>query len=563
MRLTKMKGQTSLSSFSLLVKRYLLIPLQWPDLFPAAERMPSWGQLPLTCLIASLGVWMISIGYILARDGNSNGGESLFWLGLAVIFIPVLVRFLSKDLGRREAIGMMFAIALCTYLIRYLGGPAFFTGFDEFLHWRTAYDILASKGLFTSNSLLPVSPFYPGLESVTTALVSLTGINIVQAGLAVIGVSRLMMILGLYLLFEQLTKSARTAGLAALIYTGSSTFLYFDAQYGYETLALPLAIAVIYMLVRRISVHRQSYWIWTILTALVIFAIVPTYHATSYALAGFLLLWTCTDLLAQWQGRAAYNPFGFAAWLIFLCLIWLAFVATITIQYLSPIVGGAYQSVYSLVTGHSAVRHLFVNSAGQGSAVYERFFAFGSVLLLLFLIPFGLWQWWLRYRAQSIAIALAIAVLFYPALPAMRLVSGAWDLSNRMSGFFFIAVAYIVALGMIELPLPSRLSGIRKGVVCASVFIIFAGGIASGSSPVTRLPSPYAPAAEERSIDQEGIQAANWAQTVLGPNNRMAGDRTDTILMGAYGTQSMITDVSISGLFLRDTVTPADLKIYY
>jgi hypothetical protein len=246
--------------------------------------------------------------------------------------------------------------------------------------------------------------------------------------------------------------------------------------------------------------------------------------------------------------------------LIFLCLIWLAFIATITIQYLSPIVGGAYQSVYSLLTGHSAVRHLFVNSAGQGSAVYERFFAFGSVLLLLLLIPFGLWQWWLRYRAQSIALALAISVLFYPALPAMRLVSGAWDLSNRMSGFFFIAVSYIVALGMVELPLPSRLSGIRKGLVCVSVFIIFAGGIASGSSPVTRLPSPYAPAAEERSIDQEGIQAANWAQAVLGPNNRMASDRTDTILMGAYGTQSMITDVSISGLFLRDTVTASDLK---
>ena len=560
-----MKGQKNKSSFLFSVKRYLLFPLQWPDLFPAEGRIPDWGKFPLICLVASLGVWTISIGYVLARDGNSTGGESLFWLGLAVIYIPVIIRLLSRDLGRGEAIGMMLVIALCTYLVRYLGGPAFFTAFDEFLHWRTAYDILSTQHLFTNNSLLPVSPLYPGLESITAALVSLTGLDIVQAGLAVIGVSRLVMILGLYLLFEQMTKSSRTAGLAVLIYTGSSTFLYFDSQYGYETLALPLAVVAIYMLVRRVSSYGWSYWIWTILSAITIFAIVPTHHATSYALIGFLLLWTCTDLYVQWQGGPAYNPFEFAAWLILLCLIWIATAATITIQYLTPIVGGALQSAVGLLTGQSVIRQLFVNSAGQGSAIYERIFAYGSVLIIVLIIPFGLWQWWLRYRGQSISIALAIAVLVYPALPLMRLSSGAWELSDRMSGFIYIAVAYIVALGMIELPLPARFSEFRKWFACVAVFIIFAGGIAAGSSPQTRLPSPYRPAAEELSIDRENIAAAQWAQAVLGPNNRMAGDRTETILMGAYGTQRMITsssdNVSISGLFLDDTVTPSDQLI--
>ncbi|MBI3739650.1 MAG: hypothetical protein HY258_11435 [Chloroflexi bacterium] len=134
-----------------------------------------------------------------------------------------------------------------------------------------------------------------------------------------------------------------------------------------------------------------------------------------------------------------------------------------------------------------------------------------------------------------------------------------------MSGFIYVALAFIVAIGMMEFPLPPRGLQIRPWIVAPCIILIFVGGVVAGSSPQTRLPSPYLPAAESRSIDEEATMAAEWSRKILGPNNRMVGDRTMTTLMGAYGTQRMVLnlsdDVSISGLFLRYKVTDSDREI--
>ncbi len=50
-------------------------------------------------------------------------------------------------------------------------------GFDELLHYRTVDNILTTRHLFSPNSLLPVSPYYPGMETVTAVLVQLTGLE--------------------------------------------------------------------------------------------------------------------------------------------------------------------------------------------------------------------------------------------------------------------------------------------------------------------------------------------------------------------------------------------------
>lgn len=46
-----------------------------------------------------------------------------------------------------------------------------------------------------------------------------------------------------------------------------------------------------------------------------------------------------------------------------------------------------------------------------------------------------------------------------------------------------------------------------------------------------------------RSIELEGIQAALWANSNIGPNNRMATDLTNQILMSAYGDQRIVTSL--------------------
>ncbi|HEX5689188.1 MAG TPA: hypothetical protein VFX76_04265, partial [Roseiflexaceae bacterium] len=62
--------------------------------------------------------------------------------------------------------------------------------------------------------------------------------------------------------------------------------------------------------------------------------------------------------------------------------------------------------------------------------------------------------------------------------------------------------------------------------------------------PWARMPGPYLPAADMRSIDAQGLLAADWMRTAFGPGNRLVTDRTNRLLMGAYAGQRPVTSFS-------------------
>ena len=64
---------------------------------------------------------------------------------------------------------LVILLGLALYAVKVLHSPTGFTHFDEFLHWRSALDVVERQRLFVPNSLLPISPHYPGLEIVTLA----------------------------------------------------------------------------------------------------------------------------------------------------------------------------------------------------------------------------------------------------------------------------------------------------------------------------------------------------------------------------------------------------------
>lgn len=553
-----------MSSIGRTINNLIHLPLKWERPVQTESPRVGWGALPWVGVIASLGVLSISVACSLSLNG-SVGATTFYWIGLTLLYMPVAVRFIINDVSRQESVGMLIILSIGTFLVSYFNGPLVFKGFDEFLHWRTAYDILENHRLFTTNSLLPVSPHYPGLESVTTALVNMTGLSITDAGFLAIAASRLVMMLGLFLLYEKLTQSVRVAGIATLVYMGSSTFAYFDSQYGYETLALPLMIVCLYTILRRSDASGTARWVWNIVSLLVMFAIVVTHHVTSYMLVIFLLVWTGADLVIRWLGKKSATPLGMVAWLVILLWLWVAFAAPDTISYLTPIVNGALNSFYGILTGTSATRQLFQNAAGQGAIVVERVLGILSVLILAFSWPFGLWQWFLRHKYNALAATFALIALAYPALPIMRLSGGSWDMAHRSSGFVFIAMGFIVALAMVEFPIPAKLHRLRDWLAIVGLTIVFLGGVVSGASPNSRMPQPYRPAAGQRSVDDEGLMAAEWARSRLGPDNRFVGDRTDVVVIGAYGIQRMITDlydgVSVSGIMLRYKLAPTDIAV--
>jgi len=67
------------------------------------------------------------------------------------------------------------------------------------------------------------------------------------------------------------------------------------------------------------------------------------------------------------------------------------------------------------------------------------------------------------------------------------------------------------------------------------------GGPIIGWPRSGRLPGPYLVAADTRSIEGQGIAAAEWIRTVLGPDNRIGADRINGVLMGSYGDQHLVT----------------------
>ena len=144
----------------------------------------------------------------------------------------------------------MVLVGVALYGVKVLGAPSSFAMLDEFLHWATLDDILVSGRLFTTNNILLASPYYPGLEIASDLLVR-AGFSTWEAGMIVVGAARVLMMLALFLLYERASATRRLAGVAALVYAANPGYLFFDAQFAYESLALPLAVFTLWCIQRR------------------------------------------------------------------------------------------------------------------------------------------------------------------------------------------------------------------------------------------------------------------------------------------------------------------------
>ena len=256
----------------------------------------SWGLLPEFSVICAIGVFLVALAYEGGRLSIPSA-SILFWIGLLLIVLPVVIRLFSSKPTRRERIALLIVLSLSLYLVTYLEYPLYFTGFDDFSHLRTAQDIIASGHLFQANPLLPISPYYPGMEIFTTALSSLTGISLFASGTLLIGVADLIFVLALYLFFEHFTDSSRMAGIAAALYMANPGYLFFDMNFAYESLALPLAVFVLFAVARRSKAPTSQRLGLNVVILLGLGAVVVTHHLTSFFLVAFLILWTLILLI--------------------------------------------------------------------------------------------------------------------------------------------------------------------------------------------------------------------------------------------------------------------------
>ena len=139
---------------------------------------------------------------------------------------------------------MSLVLGVGMLLSYYIRSPLIFDWFDELIHGVTLNSLLDNRTLLVHNSILPVSPYYPGLELVTVAVKWLTGLPLVLAELVVVVVTRVLLVLGVFLVVERVCGSARAGGIGVLVYAANPTFYTF-ASWDYGPVALALAVATI------------------------------------------------------------------------------------------------------------------------------------------------------------------------------------------------------------------------------------------------------------------------------------------------------------------------------
>jgi len=494
------------------------------------------GLLMPISVITSTGVLMIALADVAAREGKSSK-EAFFWLGIVLIAGPAAARLCSHRPSRRERIWLVLLFGLGLYLAKVMYSPSRLVFSDEFVQLRAVQDILSSGHLFSFNPVLPEAASYPGLGNLTSGLVHLTGLPISTAAFLIIGSARLVLMLAIFLVIERLSNSQRIAGLACFLYAANPNFLYWSAQFDYESLALPLVAFTIYLVIRRSGIEGSRRL--TVLAAASILAVVITHHLSSYFLAIVLAMWSAVVLWRRVRQGAGgeYAPFGLAFLATAAIGFWLTAVAPITGQYLGGIASSTGRGLFSVITGAGGTRQLFT-SGSEVAPLWERLLSVASVGITLAALALVACLIWKRRRIAPLMMPLLILGLAYALLLPLRLVGSATETANRSTEFLYLGLGAVLAVGAFELRSRRHLGGviITAGVAIASAIVLL-GGIAVSWQYSERLPQDASARAVPYELSTEAISADRWAAANLGPGHRFASDFLDRLGLATYGLQ--------------------------
>jgi len=493
--------------------------------------------------------------YLIAQTTVSDEAEFIwFWLGMVGIELPVIALVARRGTSAAARSALLVLLGFVTYAPKLLRDPSGPVYHDEFAHWRDTYDIIASGRLFQNAQIIPIISQYPGLHAVTAILVDATGLDIWQSATVLLLLCHVALLLGIAVLARAVGLDSRAAALAAAAYGFNASFLYFDTQFAYESMAITLVawtLACFAQALRaRPGQHRRA---WCGLTALLAFGCVITHHLSTIELTvvmtGVSIALSLPRLARRdgWKGTAA-TAWGLTAFTGLAITAWIAFVAPSTVAYLSPYLGTGLSQLLHMAAGAGSGRQLFSASL---SPWWEHDAAFAVTLIALFLAVGSLLMLrrWLRGKAlppgrrRALFIACTILGLIYFPSTAFILSPAGAEGARRSWAISWIGLAIAVGpAASALLDWASRRSSLAvRGAVKSCLAVVAAialvGGTAAGLDASYRLPGPYLFGSDARSDTPELDAMTQWFLHRFGPGNSVVTDRYTGLLIASYGLQ--------------------------
>ncbi len=487
-----------------------------------------------TLAVLAVGAGVVTVAYGMARTNSGTGYYSIFWVGFGLGYVAV-----GRQIIRRRAeLPWLLVLGAFTFLPKLLMSPSGPIYYDETAHFQLLRETISSGMLFRHTSLLPIGTYYPGLESATAAVHFVSGASPWISALIVLAIAHCLVPALIYLVVKEIPTAARYAGVAALVYVLNPSYVYFDSQFAYESVALVFVFATLGFALRAVRASTRAEALGNgILAASVGAGCVVTHHVSGAALAVLLVL---VAVLAERRSAPSPLPnairrlarYGPVVVVVAALGSWVAFVAPSTIAYLSPTFASPIRDVASLlglrhsplpgVLGGSAVHTIFLRST---LPAYERIAAFvAPVLLGAVCLMAGIR--WIKSRSirSNASWAFLVAVAYFVALP-LTLLSGGSVGSHRSSATTFVGIGIVIAVAAIWAEGRLRWRRWYGAALAVTMVIVLMGSVAQGVAADYRFPGPYEYGSDTRSVTPQTKALAAWVLKHLGPRSHVITDR--------------------------------------
>jgi hypothetical protein len=509
--------------------------------------VPSGTLAELTAAgLVAVGAALVVWAYLKAPTAGIQSYDLIFWAGMLLAYLAVAWRAVYG----RHAVLWLGLLGLFTLLPAFWTSPGGPIGFDEIAHFALLRNVISAGRLFQYTPLLPIGTFYPGLESAAATIHWLTGLSPWDSALTLIAVVHCLLPVQVYYVARALPVPHRWAAVAGLVYATNPSFVFFDGQFAYESVAILLMLTLVRLYVEALAAERSGSPTWrqslsaSLLIAVMAFGLVVTHHLTS--LTGIALLLAGALFLKPISGLADRKGSLrrlFVRWMPVLTLatcfwLWVVFVAPETVSYLSPFVSGTASQLVALATGakdsSGAVRTIFSHSTDPG---YERAAAIAAPIMITAALLFAGFRWLQKPPLRSNFLwSFVLTAAYLVTLPLTLTGEGAKG-SHRTWASTFVGVALLPAALGILFELDKRRQWVKRAaatVGAAVLAVLLVGNVAASTTIDSRFPGPYQFGSDTLSVTPETLRFAQWVQAHLGPGAHVVTDRFTGLALTAH-----------------------------